>query len=110
MTITIPPELEEGLHERAAREGRDVDALAGGLLAVALAWEMPASEEEAAALGLSLGEQMAEVQRLTEQMAQDRAEIVTLRAEIRAVVAEAEAVRKSLQEMRPGARPPRRVN
>ena len=110
MTITIPAELEDGLRERAAREGLDVEALVGGLLAVALIWELPPSEEEAAKVGLSLGQQVAEVERLSDQMAQDRKEISALKAQARAIAAEAEAVRVSLQELRGGMKPPGRVN
>ena len=110
MTITIPTELEDRLSERAAREGLDGEALALGLLAVALAWEMPASEQEAATVGLALTEQLAEVQSLTDQMAQDRAAIAALKAQTRAIAAEAESIRVSLREMRLAAQRPRPLN
>lgn len=38
MTITISPELEVRLRERASQEGMEVDAIAETLLAAALEW------------------------------------------------------------------------
>jgi predicted transcriptional regulator len=39
MTITITPEVEARLREKALRDGQDVSIIANTLLAEALAWE-----------------------------------------------------------------------
>lgn len=39
MTITLPPEIEIELREKAAREGQNVNDVAAALIAAALEWE-----------------------------------------------------------------------
>jgi predicted transcriptional regulator len=53
MTITISPELEARLRERAAREGVDPDSAAEALIALALDWE--AQERAEAIAGIQRG-------------------------------------------------------
>ena len=45
LTITLPPDVEQILRERAAREGLDVEAIATATLVRALAWEAQDSGE-----------------------------------------------------------------
>jgi hypothetical protein len=57
MTVTITPETEARLREKAARDGQDVNAVAEALLAAALEWE--AQEREEVLQGIRQGEQAA---------------------------------------------------
>jgi predicted transcriptional regulator len=45
LTITLPPEAEQQLRERAAREGQDAETVAAAVLVEALAWEARDSAE-----------------------------------------------------------------
>jgi predicted transcriptional regulator len=45
LTITLPPDVEQRLRERAAREGQDVEAIATATLVEALEWEAQDSAE-----------------------------------------------------------------
>jgi len=57
MTITLTPETEARLREKAEREGQDVDAVADALLTTALEWELQDRME--AIDGLRHGDQAA---------------------------------------------------
>jgi predicted transcriptional regulator len=52
-TIILPPEAEQKLRERAAREGQDAETLAATVLVEALEWEARDSAE--AVLGIQRG-------------------------------------------------------
>jgi hypothetical protein len=54
MTVTLSPKTEVLLREQAAREGKDVDALADALIGAALTWESWDKEETMAAIQRSL--------------------------------------------------------
>jgi predicted transcriptional regulator len=45
LTITLPPETERRLRERAAVEGQDVESLAATVLVEALEWQARDSED-----------------------------------------------------------------
>lgn len=45
LTITLPPELEKRLRERAAREEQDAETIATAVLVDALEWEAQDSAE-----------------------------------------------------------------
>jgi len=45
LTITLPPEVEMRLRERAAREGRDAETIAAEVLIEALEWRFQDSAE-----------------------------------------------------------------
>ena len=45
IVVTLSPELEAQLHDKAARQGQDVGLVASQLLASVLAWEQQDSEE-----------------------------------------------------------------
>src|SRR5438445_13675044 len=57
MTITLTPETEARLREKAEREGQDVDTVADALLTAALEWE---SQDRMEAIeGVQRGDQAA---------------------------------------------------
>jgi hypothetical protein len=61
MTITLTPETEARLREKAAREGQDINAIADALLAAALEWE---SQDRMEAIeGIRRGDQAAAEER-----------------------------------------------
>ncbi len=45
IVVTLSPELEALLHDKAAQQGRDVSFVASELLASVLVWEVQDSEE-----------------------------------------------------------------
>jgi predicted transcriptional regulator len=45
IVVTLSPELEAQLHDKAARQGQDVGLVASELLASVLAWEQQDAEE-----------------------------------------------------------------
>jgi predicted transcriptional regulator len=53
MTVTLSPETEAKLRERAEREGRDVSLVADALISAALEWE--ALDREEALAGIRRG-------------------------------------------------------
>jgi hypothetical protein len=57
MTITLTPETEARLREKAEREGQDINAVADALIAAALEWE--AQERAEAMEGIRRGDQAA---------------------------------------------------
>jgi predicted transcriptional regulator len=57
MTITLTPETETRLREKAEREGQDINAVADALIAAALEWE--AQERAEAIEGVQRGDQAA---------------------------------------------------
>jgi predicted transcriptional regulator len=57
MTITLTPETEARLREKAEREGQAIDTVADALIAAALEWE--ALERAEAIEGIRRGEQAA---------------------------------------------------
>src|SRR5437764_7804939 len=57
MTITLTPETEARLREKAEREGQDIDTVADALIAAALEWE--AQERAEAIEGVRRGDQAA---------------------------------------------------
>ena len=74
MTITLKPQTEARLREKAQREGGDINAIAEALIAAALEWE--AQERAEAIAGVQRGEQAAREGRerpLAEFIAEQRA-------------------------------------
>jgi hypothetical protein len=57
MTITLTPETEARLREKAARDGQDINAVADALIASALEWE--AQDRAEAIEGIRRGDQAA---------------------------------------------------
>ena len=57
MTITLTPETEARLREKAAREGQDINAVADALLMAALEWE--SQDRMEAIKGIRRGDQAA---------------------------------------------------
>ena len=57
MTITLTPQTESRLREKAQREGGDINTLAETLIAAALDWE--AQERAETIAGIQRGEQAA---------------------------------------------------
>ena len=53
MTITLKPDIEQRLREKAKRDGEDMDMLANSLLTAALEWE--AQDELEAVEGIRRG-------------------------------------------------------
>lgn len=62
MTISLSPETEARLRERAERDGRDVDAVADALLSFALEWEVQDRAEAIA--GIQRGIEASEAGRV----------------------------------------------
>lgn len=56
MTITLKPETEARLRERAERDGSDMNAIADSLVAAGLEWEARDQAEAAESLRLALAQ------------------------------------------------------
>jgi len=69
MTITLRPETEARLLERAAREGADVNATADALVVAGLEWEARDKAESAESLRRALAESDAGKVRLFSEVA-----------------------------------------
>ena len=59
MTITLSPETEARLRERAEQDGQDVNTLADALLAAALEWEAQDYAEAVEGIGRGLEDSAA---------------------------------------------------
>jgi len=67
--ITLTPETEARLRERAARDGADIDAVADALVAAALEWEAREEAESEASLRRGLADSDAGRVRLFSEVA-----------------------------------------
>lgn len=72
LTITLPPEAEQELRDRAAREGQDPETIAAAVLVEALEWTAQDSAEAIAGIQQGLDDFAAGRFRLFKEFAEER--------------------------------------